>query len=636
MAFAEIVDDYLAVQTTWVEKEIPKQVPGCRWHLERKHWRLPLSWASCVGLRGVFGDRLEVGPKLNDWALAERRDRVELALSLRELLEPDGEWVGSNDHVSRLYPFQLVGREFLSVAGGALLADEMGTGKSVQTVTALRRVSELTGQSALPALIVCPNSVKAHWERHVTEWLPEATPYLVRGTPVARRRLLAQAAKDESAVVIMNFEQMRLHSRLAPYGSVRLVRCRECDPVGGDERKRASGCEVHPKELNAMTFRTCVLDEAHRVKDPKAKQTRAIWQVLHAPGVRHRWALTGTPIANHAGDLWSAMHAVAPGDFPTRGKFIDRYAMVSWNSFGAAEVTGLNPATRDELFKFLDPRLRRVTKSLVLPQLPPKTRITHVVEMEPKQRQAYEEMQTGLVSRLEDGSLLVARSSLVAQTRLLQLSSSMCEIDRGDDPDDPASWQVEPCDPSPKVSALLDILSDLGVGDTSLGAERQSVAVAADQRRLIELASARLEKAGIDHVLITGRVPEVIRAANIQRFQAGEVPVLLFTYKAGGVGLDMTRANTLVRLQRSWSLVDNRQGEDRVHRIGSERHDAVTIIDVVTADTIEEVQMFRLSQKLQRLEEITRDRDRLLRAGASTVSLDDEESQLLGAYLGEA
>lgn len=636
MAFAEIVDDYLAVQVTWVEKDIPKQVPGCRWHIERKHYRFPLSWASCIGLRGVFGSQLEVGPKLNDWAFNELKHRVQPANDLRSLIEPDGEWVGSNDHVERLYPFQLVGREFLSLAGDALLADEMGTGKSVQTVTALRRVAELTSDSALPALIVCPNSVKAHWERHVKEWLPEATAYLIRGKPAERRRLLAEAAEDEAAVVIMNFEQMRLHSRLAPYGSIRLLRCRQCDPVSGDERKTAAGCEVHPKELNSFEFRTCVLDEAHRVKDPRAKQTRAIWRVFHADTVERRWALTGTPIANHAGDLWSAMHAVAPGDFPVRGTFLDRYAMMTWNSFGAAEVTGLNPATRDELFTFLDPRLRRVTKSLVLPQLPPKTRITHTVEMEPKQKQAYEEMQTGLVSRLEDGSLMVARSSLVAQTRLLQLASSMCEIDRGDEPDDPASWQVEPCEPSPKVSALLDILDDLGVRDTSIGATRPSVAVAADQRRLLELASARLEKEGIDHVMITGRVPEAVRAASLARFQSGEVPVLLFTYKAGGVGLDMTAASTLVRLQRSWSLVDNRQGEDRVHRIGSERHDTVTIIDVVTLDTIEEVQMLRLSEKLRRLEEITRDRERLVAAGVTTASLDDEEAQLMGAFLGEA
>lgn len=538
----------------------------------------------------------------------------------------------------RLFPFQEAGVQFLVRASDALLADEMGTGlgKTIQTLSALRALHQLD-RNAFPALIVCPNSVKQHWANHVPMWLPEATAHVIRGKPAERRRQLAEAREDDSAVVIMNFEQMRLHSRLAPYGSVRLVRCRDCDPVGGDERKRASTCEVHPKELNDFEFRTCVLDEAHRVKDPKAKQTRAIWQVFHAGTVQRRWALTGTPIANHAGDLWSTMHTVAPRDFPTRSKFLDRYALMTWNSFGTAEVTGLNPATRSELFTFLDPRLRRVTKSLVLPQLPPKTRITHTVEMDTKQQRVYEEMQTGLVSQLPDGSLLVARSSLVAQTRLLQLASSMCEIDRGDDPEDPASWQVEPCEPSPKVTALLDILSDLGVrADPAVGAERPSVAVATDQRRLLELASARLEKEGIDHVLITGKVPEAVRAVNLQRFQSGEVPVLLFTYKAGGVGLDMTRAATLVRLQRSWSLVDNRQGEDRVHRIGSEQHGTVTIIDVVTAGTIEEVQMLRLSEKLQRLEEITRDRERLVAAGASTASLDDEEAQLLGTYLGEA
>lgn len=86
MAFAEIVDDYLAVQTTWVEKDTPKQVPGCRWHIERKHWRFPLSWASCVGLRGVFGSRLEVGAKLNDWAFNELKHRINPANQVRQEL----------------------------------------------------------------------------------------------------------------------------------------------------------------------------------------------------------------------------------------------------------------------------------------------------------------------------------------------------------------------------------------------------------------------------------------------------------------------------------------------------------------------------------------------------------------------
>ena len=112
------------------------------------------------------------------------------------------------------------------------------------------------------------------------------------------------------------------------------------------------------------------------------------------------------------------------------------------------------------------------------------------------------------------------------------------------------------------------------------------------------------------------------------------MPLLMFTYKAGGVGLNMTKASVLIRLQRSWSLIDNRQGEDRVHRIGS-KHDSVTIIDVVTAGTVEEQQMQRLAEKLRRLEEINRDRERLRVAGISTQHLDEEEAILAMADLGE-
>ena len=110
----------------------------------------------------------------------------------------------------------------------------------------------------------------------------------------------------------------------------------------------------------------------------------------------------------------------------------------------------------------------------------------------------------------------------------------------------------------------------------------------------------------------------------------------MFTYKAGGVGLTMNAADILVRLQRSWSLVDNLQGEDRVHRIGSEVHDSVNIIDVVTANTVEVQQCLRLHSKSQRLEEIVRDRDQLVKHGLSTDDIDNELERLETAFLGEA
>jgi SNF2 family DNA or RNA helicase len=154
------------------------------------------------------------------------------------------------------------------------------------------------------------------------------------------------------------------------------------------------------------------------------------------------------------------------------------------------------------------------------------------------------------------------------------------------------------------------------------------LAIAAEHRQLIDLAARRFEAAGIEYGVITGGVTGAQRDETVEAFQSGKLKYILFTYKAGGVGLNMTAADTLVRLQRSWSLIDNMQGEDRVHRIGSEVHEAITIIDIITAGTIEETQVEKLYAKMQRLEEIVRDREQLQAAGKSTAHLDAEAARI--------
>src|SRR5262245_18966741 len=95
-------------------------------------------------------------------------------------------------------------------------------------------------------------------------------------------------------------------------------------------------CETHRQELNLIPFKRVVLDEAHMIKEPSAKQTRACWRIMHAPSVQSRWALTGTPLANHVGDLWSIMHGVAKHEYPARSDFVDRYALFTWTDRGLA------------------------------------------------------------------------------------------------------------------------------------------------------------------------------------------------------------------------------------------------------------------------------------------------------------
>jgi SNF2 family DNA or RNA helicase len=613
MAFAELSGDTILVQTTWGEKELIKQVPGALWKPEEQVWRVPLAWSSCVVMRGVFKHTLTVGPELNKWAFREREMRIDPAMATRVMTAP------SIRATPELYPFQEAGVEYLGYAGDALLGDDMGTGKTIQ---ALRALDE-SNAGGLPAIVISPNSVKRAWAREAGKWYPEAHVYTIEGSPAVKSKMLRQAADDPLALVLINIEAVRLHSRLAPYGSYRLKRCRECDKVNGEPNLKASACEVHPKILNTTPFRTVIIDEAHRIKDPKSKQTRACWAVMHSSSVQTRWALTGTPLANHPGDVWSIMHGVNKQDFPSRTKFVDRYCLQAWNAYGAMAVVGINPEHRDEFFKILDPRFRRMPKSLVLSQLPPKVRSQRLVDMSPKQSAAYRDIADGFLTRLDDGGLLVAPNNLAAQVRLLQLSSSYCQVEKDDDG---VVTKVTLCEPSPKVDELELIMEELG---------DEPLVVAAESRQLIELASARLTKNGVAHGLITGAQNTWERERALAAFQSGSLRALLFTVKAGGTGLTMTRASTIVFLQRSWSMIDNKQSEDRVHRIGSEHHDHINIIDVVTRNTVEDmVQIPRLYDKLERLEEINRDRVLMAANADALAALDSDEEKILASNLG--
>lgn len=591
-----------------------------------------------VIMRGLFGADLEVNVKLKEWSWELHQGRIGPALALRSSLIPDldderfaliDSWtqpVGPN-----LYSFQVAGVQWMMRAGSGLLGDEMGSGKTPQTLSTIRAHRQQDG-TGLPALVVCPNSVKHHWARQCATWLPEATPYVVDGSALQKRKILRQAVGDPTALVVINIESVRLFSRLAPFGSVRLIKCRECDPHHGDEELKASRCEVHVKELNEFKFQTVVLDEAHRVKDPKAKQTRAIWFVGRGDTVRYRWALTGTPIANHPGDLWSIMHFVAPDDFPTKSAFQERYCLMSFNAFGGLDVVGIRPDTRDELFRLLDPRFRRMLKAVVLPQLPPKIHEVRYAEMSTSQARAYRELEQGLKTRLQDGTLLIAPNQLVVKTRLMQFASASVTVEKPDE-DDIATWQVTMREPSPKLDVLEETLDELGL--LTNGFRTVPVLIAAEHLDLVAMISKRLTKLGLSHGIISGEVAPIDRDRALEDLKENRIRVLVFTSKAGGVGLDMSASDTLINVQRSWSLVDERQKEDRPHRPGAEIHESIRIIDIITRNTVEEDQVERLREKLQRLDEITRDRAALLRANqnADVSHLDYAENQVLNGRL---
>ena len=566
------------------DKELIKTLPGASYNIHEHRWFAPLTWATCVTMRGIFGDRLQVGPKLAEWSIAEYENRIGPAMGLREAFDAEGD--------EDLYPFQRAGVQFLAYARRALLCDEMGTGKTVQTIRTLVELHR-RGEEVFPAIVVAPNNMVRTWEAEVNKWWPGLKVNAIPGgTPIAKRRKLIE---EPAHVYIINFEGIRAHSKMKHFpGGPRLKPCIKCDATLADVPANSpSRCERCKKELNFKTWKTVVIDEAHKMKNPKAKQTQCCW-ALRTDETENIFCLTGTAIANAPHDLWPALYLISREEHPSRTKYIDRYCLTSFNPFGGMTIIGIRPDTKEEFFKVIDPRMRRMPKEAVLPFLPKKTYTVRTVDMSAAQKRAYDQMEKSSIAMF-DGGATVAANPLTQLTRLSQFASAYAEVVDG---------EVRLSMPSNKIDAMVDILEEMG---------DEPAVIFARSRQLVDLAIKKLEQLKISHTTIVGGQTPDEREAAKNGFQQGHFRVIICTIAAGGIGITLTRSGTAIFLERSWSMVDNSQAEDRVHRIGSEIHDKIQIIDIVSAGTVEERQRVVLGNKLDRLEEVMRDRETLLR-----------------------
>lgn len=600
--YVELDGSNIIIQAEWRLKEICRALPGSKWDSDKNVWRIPVSWTGCLALRQTFGQELEIGPLLAQWARDEKSNRIDPSNLLRDV-----EAVEEGDQ--DLFPHQRAGVDWMVKARRGLLADEPGLGKTAQAIRALKALKD-RGEDVFPALVVCPNTLKTNWEREFDKWWPGVNVQVIKGTPTQRRK----AFEDEAEVYVINWESLRTHSRLSPYGSIALARCTDCG--GHDSKITAGRCEVHNRELNNINFKAVIADEIHRSKDPKSKQTRALWSATGNADIRY--ALTGTPIANDVVDLWSILHWLDDKEWPSKTKFIDRYVNSFPNVFGALVVLGLKPNMEQEFYAGINPRMRRMLKARVLPWLPEVINDRRDVEMGAKQAKAYKQMLENMMALLEDphysdfdssefnpdfadSEIVVASNPMVQAGRLVQFASAYGQIEMTE-----KGEKMLLSDPSCKVDALMEDIKNNDFGD-------DSVAVCAVSRQLIELLSARMTKEKIPHGLITGAQSGLERQQAIDDFQNGRTKWILFTAQAGGVGVTLTAARRLVMLQRPWSLVDYKQAIDRVHRIGSEIHDSIIITDYVTEGTIEEKVIETLGAKDYNFQQIVRDKEQLMK-----------------------
>ena len=540
-----------------------KQVPGMRagkLDVQRGdvEWTCPASLFHAVVLRSVFRDRLVYDRTLELWGTTQRWQEDQ-RLFTKDNPVPDLD--------ARLRPFQRVGVTWL-LGGDSILADDMGLGKTVQALAALETLPNLHCQDAL---VVTTNSMKFKWAEEAAVWAPSWPTVVVDGSSDKRRKQIATAPKG--TLFVVNWESLRIHSRLAGFGSISL-----------------SAADKQEKDFNLRDIAVLIADEAHKAKDPKAQQSRALQAV--AAGADYVWALTGTPVSNTPNDLWALLHLMDPVVWASRSAFQDRY-VYGYQADWGFEPIGWNVTTKDELFRFVDQYMLRRSKAEVLTELPAKTYETRVVDLTPKQAKAYKEMRKEMMANI-DGELLTTDNALTKLLRLSQIASATPVLENGE--------VVALTDPSNKVSALLEILAE---GD---GAE--PVVVFAQSRKLIDLVEQHLDKQKVTSVRITGAEGSELRALHVRQFQEGAARVALCTFGAGSEGITLTKASMAVFLQRPWSLVQSRQAEDRIHRIGQSA-DRVLIIDLVSRGTVDAKVHEALVVKGEHLESVVRDRDRM-------------------------
>lgn len=542
-----------------------RQVPG--WtadHRQPGTWKARPSWSVALATQAVLGDALAVDDSAWTWA------EVMKAREKRSAVIKDGRYPPFVPLAKGLRPYQMTGALFMAEMGAVLNADQMGTGKTVQTLAALAYLLD-SGKDPFPAIVVCTNSMKHTWVEEAEKWLPGGKYVALTGSRAKREKALAGGPD----LVSVNWESAWRLTRLAGYGSLRLA-----------DKER------EPGPLNALGARTVIADEAHRMKDPKAKQTRGVWYL--GQQAEWRFALTGTPVANEPADLWAIMHFLAPDEWPSRPAYLDRYTVTGLNFWGGLETYGFDPGTRDELDRFFQPRFIRRTKAEVLPDLPPKLpSATHWVEMEPKQAKAYNAMRDQMIALVED-EIIIAADPLSKLTRLLQFAAATPVVGPVDDEGKTSVLALEK--PSCKLNALLDVLEE--GGDDPL-------VVFAASRKLIDLCETELRKRNLEVVTITGSVSTEMRKLAVDTFQHGDAQVCLCTLGAGSEGLTLTAASTALFLQRSFSAVQNQQAEDRIHRWGQDR--PVQIVDVVTRDTLEVAVHEVYAEKQATLQELVRD-----------------------------
>lgn len=426
-----------------------------------------------------------------------------------------------------LRPYQQQGLNWLQamreLGVGGILGDDMGLGKTLQTLAHLLYEKE-AGRLLQPSLAVMPTSL-------VPNWLDEAQ----RFAPQLRVLALHGAGRSKHFAALQDYDLVLTTYALVP---------RDLE------------------HLQAHSWHVLVLDEAQNIKNAGSKAAAAVRQLRAG----QRLCLTGTPMENNLGELWSIFHFLMPGWLGDSKRFTQDYRT-------PIERHGDNERMA-HLVSRIRPFLLRRTKEQVAHELPAKTEMIHWVDLSDAQRDTYETVRIAMDQKVRDeiarnGS---ARSQVVILDALLKLRQVCCDL-RLVKGTEVKTGQSD----KGKLGSLLEMLQELL-------SEGRRVLLFSQFTSMLALIEIELEKRGIRYSVLTGDTRD--RRAPVQQFQNGDSEVFLISLKAGGTGLNLTAADTVIHYDPWWNPASENQATDRAYRIGQDK--PVFVFKLITRGTVEE------------------------------------------------
>jgi superfamily II DNA or RNA helicase len=420
-----------------------------------------------------------------------------------------------------LRDYQLEGYRWLARLSqwgvGAVLADDMGLGKTVQALGVLIDRAE-----AGPALVVAPTSVGENWVRETQRFAPGLTAKLYRDCD--REEVVKSAGPGD--LIIASYQLVQRDA----------------------------------KRFASRPWNTLVLDEAQFIKNAQTKTSQAVRKI----DANWRIGLSGTPLENHLGELWSLFRTLSPGLLGSWDRFRNRFA-------DPIERHKDNER-RQSLARLVRPFILRRTKNNVLTELPSRTEVTLQAELSKAERKLYEDTRMAALAELSGvgGDEKAGQQrirTLAWLTRLRQLACHPRLVDK--------SWKKS----SAKLDLLMELIEELREGDHRALVFSQFV-------KHLTVIRESLDEQGIEYQYLDGATPAKERQRRVDAFQEGEGELFLISLKAGGTGLNLTAADYVIHLDPWWNPAVEDQATDRAHRIGQER--PVTVYRLVAEGTIEE------------------------------------------------